>query len=119
MKLTVAQIDTLKEMGVPVHRLELGNEKANGCGRSADGSYVKKVAPVVARARELFPEAKIGIIGSWANPATVSPLVNWTGCATMLAEHRHLFDAVTVHQYMPGNNTLSSCKITAAILRCL
>ena len=49
--------------------------------------------------RELFPDAQIGIIGSWSNPGTVSPLVNWTGCATMLSEHRHLFDAVTVHQY--------------------
>lgn len=26
----VAHIDTLKDTGVPVHKLELGNEKANG-----------------------------------------------------------------------------------------
>ena len=104
----VQQIDALHAMGVPVTHLELGNEKANPCGATASSSYLANVAPVVERTRKLFPTAKIGIIGSWANPAYVSPLVNWTGCAKMLAEHRALFDAVTVHQYMPGNNTLMS-----------
>lgn len=104
----VGQIDALKQMGVPVAYLELGNEQANPCGATASSDYLAAVAPVVARTRKLFPDAKIAIIGSWANPATVSPLVNWTGCARMLAEHKQLFDAVTVHQYMPGNNTLMS-----------
>jgi alpha-L-arabinofuranosidase len=105
----LGQIDALKAMGVPVTYLELGNEQANPCGESgASNDYLATVAPVVARTRQLFPSAKIAIIGSWANPAEVSPLVNWTGCARMLANHRALFDAVTVHQYMPGNNTLMS-----------
>ncbi len=106
----VGQLDELKAMGVPVAYLELGNEQANPCGGTASSDYLASVAPVVAHARKLFPDAKIAIIGSWANPATVSPLVNWTGCARMLAEHKALFDAVTVHQYMPGNNTLMSYR---------
>jgi hypothetical protein len=112
----VGQIDMLESMGVPVTHLEMGNEKANPCGLTADAHYLETVRPVVARARALFPDAKVGIIGSWANPASISPLVNWTGCAKMLAAHRNadgvsLFDAVTVHQYMPGNNTLSSYPV--------
>eukprot|EP00054_Salpingoeca_dolichothecata_P022455 m.147225 g.147225 ORF g.147225 m.147225 type:complete len:520 (+) comp24346_c0_seq1:256-1815(+) len=97
----VSQLDWLAEMKVPVAYLELGNEKAGGC---ANPSYLQRVGPVVQRARQLFPNAKIAIIGNWASPQSGPP--NWTKCAQALAQHRHLFDAVTVHQYQPMNETI-------------
>ena len=56
----VGQVDKLHNMGVPVERVELGNEAAN----SNCTGYYKNASLVAARIRALFPHAEIGIIGS-------------------------------------------------------
>ena len=91
---TVAQADVLRQQGVPVERVELGNEKANGC---ADASYFNRVAPLSARIRRLFPKARIAAIGQWHSSSTPTP-PRWDECAAGLAaarrQHPGLFDDV-------------------------
>merc|ERR1712137_479950 len=54
-----SQIDTLRDMGVPVEYLELDNEKAD----EDFGNYIAKAENVSAHARTVFPQAKVSIIG--------------------------------------------------------
>lgn len=125
------QIDALKEMGVPVDWIELGNEEAirfrgvhfceaiwkdhvctgPGCNPESEchvhklaEAYLKRAVQVSRRARWKFPDAKIAIIGCHA--------LNWDDCAPKLREAKHslskefgmdvpLYDAVAIHLYGP------------------
>ena len=92
------QIDTLKRMRVPVEYLELDNEAAD----NPVAPYLASAARVVARAREVFPDAKISIIGCFR-------VDNYTDCMAQLrAQHRvGLFDAVTLHHYGPDSGVIN------------
>lgn len=96
----LAQVDSLKANGIPVERIELGNEKIN---EDCEG-YFKNVSVMVPHIRKVFPKAEIGIVGGWAAPW--SGLPKWNECEQSLKDRRGLYDAVTVHMYAPGNKTL-------------
>ena len=101
-----SQLDTLKEMGVPVEMVELGNEDADQGGKPRGqgdpAAYLKSAAPVVARTRALFPRAAISVIGCFGDP--------WGPCSAQLkaAYERspRLFDAVTIHR---KSDSFSAC----------
>ena len=101
-----SQLDTLKQMGVPVEMVELGNEDADQGGKPRGkgdpAAYLKSAAPVVARTRALFPRATISVIGCFGDP--------WGPCSAQLkaAYERspRLFDAVTIHR---KSDSFSAC----------
>ena len=103
-----SQLDTLKEMGVPVEMVELGNEDADQGGKPRGqgdpAAYLKSAAPVVARTRALFPRAAISVIGCFGDP--------WGPCSAQLkaAYERspRLFDAVTIHRKRATLSRLTS-----------
>jgi hypothetical protein len=63
---------------------------------------------VVARARAVFPDAKISIIGCFK-------VANVSACLDVLKEKHAsgLFDAVTIHHYGPNNDTVRTAKTDA------
>jgi hypothetical protein len=105
-----AQIDTLKAQGVPVEFIELGNEDAD----EPLAPYLQNAAPLVARARQVFPNASISVIGCFGLP--------WKPCAASLkaayTSTPRLFDAITIHQYAPTNATITAHAETDVERRC-
>lgn len=96
---TPGQIDTLRDMQVPVKFLELGNEVID----KDQDAYFAAAEPVVARARAVFPNASISAVGCFGLP--------WAPCAAKLKqvyETKRLFDAVSIHHYDPVNHTIIS-----------
>lgn len=79
--------------------------------------YLAAAAPVVARTRQLFPAAVVSVIGCFG--------LSWDTCAPALRQayangsaHR-LFDAVTIHNYGPDNDTITAHACTDADRRCV
>lgn len=92
-----SQLDVLRNQGVPVSFIELGNEKVD----VPFGSYLDRAAPVVTRTRQLFPHAQVSVVGCFGVP--------WQPCARQLQkafEGKRLFDAVSIHKYAPANATI-------------
>lgn len=104
------QIDVLKSMGVPVDMVELSNEKAD----EPVAPYLERAAPLVARTREVFPNATVSVIGCFGVP--------WQGCAAQLKTAHdarpRLFDAITIHQYAPTNASIIAHASTDGERRC-
>jgi hypothetical protein len=89
-----SQLNLLKRLGVPVEFVELGNEHA--LSDHGLDEYISAVRPIVNRTRQLFPDARVAVIGCWG--------LNWSPCAARLRQEfdLNLFDAVTAHEYWPG-----------------
>ena len=94
------QLNVLRDMGVPVDYIELGNEKAD----EPLAPYLQRASPVTARTRELFPNATVSAIFCFGLPKS--------SCGPALGKAYRTqprpFDAVTVHHYGPTNGTITS-----------
>lgn len=90
--------------GVPVERIELGNElnyeRYSSVYTVDPGNqtsvYMEKIAPLCQRIRERFPAAQIGVVGG---------SIDWNRA---LARHAHLFDALVKHRYGPNKCSYES-----------
>ena len=71
-------------------------------------SYLASAEPVVKRARQLFPQASVSVIGCFGVP--------WASCAPVLKrkfeQKERLFDAITIHQYAPTNKSVEAVAST-------
>ena len=95
------QVEFLRHTGVPVSRVELGNEawqydknldSGKRVRRWPNGSaYMASILPVCRRVRELFPGALISVSGHHADQ-------RWNAGLAEYADH---FDAVSLHVYSP------------------
>eukprot|EP00854_Cymbomonas_tetramitiformis_P004911 gene4911-5993_t len=101
----LAQLEALRTeadmTGFPVSFLEFGNEffmsGHYGDWFATAHDYIHYVRPALARARELFPEAKLAVPAGYRFcGGEEGEFTSWNEA---LAEYGELFDAVTIHEY--------------------
>ena len=99
---TLAQLRYLHRVAARrVERIELGNEfylPVYAWRINSTAEYIDRIRPVVALARSLFPGVRIAAVANAKHGA-------WNAA---LAQHRDLYDAVTVHKYSPSNKTIAA-----------
>jgi hypothetical protein len=104
----LVQINYLKGNNISVHRFELGNE----VNLNQDvyrwrfptvNDYLNTIKPVIQHAKAVYPEAKVAVVaaqsgGSWNE-------------ALAARQGELQFDAITIHDYSPNNNTIANFPV--------
>ena len=101
----LGQLEYMFNTGLTVHKIELGNEfylQQYAWRFPSVQDYLQAIRRVVPTARRLFPTAKIAVVGEKNTGGWNDAL------ASALVLDSTLFDAITVHDYSPDNNTVDA-----------
>ncbi|MAX26809.1 MAG: hypothetical protein CMJ19_20140 [Phycisphaeraceae bacterium] len=107
----------LKAKGISCNYVEMGNECSGGAFRRrfpTGSDYVDACRPVMKRIRQLFPEAKIAVVGSGVNVMQLAESQQEAGTADsrgntwnkLLMPDQKYFDALVLHSYGVGAKRL-------------
>jgi hypothetical protein len=101
----LAQIDWLKQHNVQVARFELGNEFNHNQAvyrwrfPKVD-DYLNTIKPVIAHIKAVYPKAKAAVVASHSSGS-------WNSALAARADELG-YDAITVHDYSPNNDTIAT-----------
>ena len=117
-----AMMEYLKENAVPVEYVELDNETyfwgaEFGGGIDRPQNYAERVRAFSPTVRELFPDARIGVVASengvfveemHAGDSKGDPAFTQWNDVLMRPENRPMFDAFVLHHYVMNAGTLDA-----------